>query len=242
LPHPGTPSAYRLEAVDEPSPPREVDSLGALLAHNLTWVEFFLAFLSSIPINSPPSLTVGSEAFIRSCNDESAGKVVRLLDELYRDIRDGYQLSEMQGDILERFVWHLLAERFPDRLGACRLLIDGAPGQPDFEFDAATRPDPCGVGLEAKNSERSLNPHPARRSGMREKASWVLGMRDRTESHLAGVFVTWATEENFRAMVAELVGRALGRTAVVYGRESLTRIPTALTSLERDLRTSSSRP
>lgn len=126
-------STYRLEAVEEREPIGAADAVGSLLAANLGWLAPVLVLLSGLNFRSVPSLTHGAVVFENATQrDARVPEFLSALDTVYADVRDGYELAHARGQILERFVWHVLEERFPERLGACRVLRDGA----DFRVHA----------------------------------------------------------------------------------------------------------
>lgn len=156
------------------------------------------------------------------------------LDTVYADVRDGYELAHARGQILERFVWHVLEERFPERLGACRVLRDGEPIS-EFTLDAATHPEPPSVGVEAKTSDFALTGPPSARVRHAAKAGWVISLIAETDQNVAAVFATWAPEHRFRAALATLVTAAMAESALIVAEEQLVQLAARLARLHRRL-------
>lgn len=226
-------NAFSLAPVVEPPASPAADRVGAILAGNPTWVRPFILLLASTDFQRPPGLTHAGEVFERTTDGEGS-RLLEALTDLYGEIRDGLAMTKAQGDMLERFVWHVLLRRFPDRLGSCRLLEDGEATTPDFKFDAATRDLPPSCGVEAKSSERAIVPHPSRRSVMTSKCRWLVDMRDRTDGRVAGVFASWSPDETFRRTLRDVIGDAEQR-ALVIAHEALRNLPARLEAIERDL-------
>jgi hypothetical protein len=202
-----------------------------LLAAKPAWVVPFVLFLSGLDFSAVPSDTNGARLFeIETEGDEDAHRLIEVLDDLYADVRDGLHFSRARGALLERFVWHTLAERFPGRLSACALMIDGSEAS-SFRLDAATASDAPAVGIEAKASHLTLQlARGQRRGSLTGKVQWVCGLRDATSGQVAGAFVTWADETQFRTALTRLVGKESANVAQVVAH-------TQIRELSRRLRT-----
>ncbi|MHB8468168.1 MAG: hypothetical protein ACYDCH_00185 [Gaiellaceae bacterium] len=176
-------------------------------------------------------MTPGAMVFELSTKRDPRSRVVlSALDDVYAAVRDGYDASHIRGELLERYIYHVLAKPFPLRLGACAVECDGEIS--DYKLDAATNSECPAISVEAKTSEKALI---GRRSSDRDKyaakAAWVISLHADTEGNVLGVFATWAPEARFRKALEALVGEVLAKNAYVYGHEAVGQLPGRLTAL-----------
>jgi hypothetical protein len=230
-------SAFRLAPVKERSHSSSADTVGAALAESRAWIGPFIVFLSGLNFKSVPSMTPGAMVFEAATErDPAALRVIQAMDDVYADVRDGYDASHVHGELLERYVFHVLAKPFPLRIGACAIECDGE-FMSDYRLDAATNSECPAVAVEAKNSERALI---GRRSSdatkHAEKVRWVIGTLAATDGQILSVFATWAPEARFRKAVASLVGADVAKSAHVYGHEQVGQLPGRMSALVRRLK------
>jgi hypothetical protein len=229
-------SRFSLQEAREREPTKGADAVGSILATNRAWLGPFLIFLDGLTFRSTPSMTSGAIFFQGAAKrDAAADQLVEALDDVYRDIRDGFQAAHAYGEMLERYVWHVLPERFPDRIGACELYVDGNL-QAAWRLDAATGAETPAVGIEAKTSEQALIGRRNQRRKRTAKAQWVASLIDVTGEAVAGVFVTWAAEHRFRAKLRALIGESAAKGTLVVAREQLSQLPNRVAGLQQRLR------
>lgn len=227
---------FRLEPVEEPPAPAEADAVGALLATNPSWLGPFLVFLAGLNFNSVPSMTSGVVLLEGATgHDSRVRELLMAFDDLYQEVRDGLDLASVHGHMLERYVWHSLGSRFPDRLGACRLMRDGAP-ESAYVLDAGTGSEVPAAVIEAKTTDRALLGRASQRPARAAKATWVVGLCSLTGGVVAGVFATWQEEDRFRLALTKLVGQPIAGDALIVGHEQLAQLPARLDALVRRLR------
>jgi hypothetical protein len=226
---------FRFVEAHERAAAGDADRLGALLGASPAWVGPFIVLLGGLNFQSVPSMTQGATFFeAATAHDEQGRLIIAALDDLYREIRDGYSAAHAHGEILERFVWHVLGEHFPDRLGPCGLEVDGIPDS-SFRLDAATHAEPPAVGVEAKTSTRALLRKSRDRASSAAKAAWVVSLASRCDGQMAGAFATWSIEQDFRNALAKLIGPAPAQEATVIAHEQLTQLPRRLAAAVRHI-------
>jgi hypothetical protein len=226
-------STYRLVPVKEREASTEADALGMALAESRAWIGPFIVFLAGLNFKAVPSMTRGATTFeLATGRAPEAGRIIDGVDAVYREVRDGYDTANVHGEILERYVYHVLAKPFPLRLGACRIERDDEQLS-DYKLDAATNSECPAVAVEAKTSERALIGRRSARDKFTAKATWIIGLFDETEENVLAVFATWAPEARFREALAGLVGDEASKSALVYGHEQVAQLPSRIAALEK---------